>query len=79
MAPITAGRWAKGSCVGLGFMGSEEEGGGEQDSDADPQDLSLLFEHVVLLIEVVGQFDGSGEDFVLAAVGSDVCHGESGG
>ena len=54
--------------------GSEEEGGGEQDPDADPEDLSLFLQHVVLLIEVVGQFDGSGEDVFLAALGGDVSH-----
>ena len=37
--------------------GSEDDGGGEQDSDADPQDLSLFLQHVVLPVEVVGETD----------------------
>ena len=59
------------------FHWSEDELSSEQDADADPEDLSIFLEHVVLLVEVVGQFNGSREDFVLAALGGDVGHGNS--
>ena len=35
--------------------GSEEDGGGEQDADADPEDPALFFQRVALLVELVSQ------------------------